>query len=453
METSQATTAVVLDSRYIKKDGTYPLKLRVVFSRSPRMYAITLKLSDGTVIDSLTPGDLDKAKGRKPEKDATFTFKNKDTYKVISQLISDKEKEAIEIIKKLDPFEFDKFRDTFLKKKQESEGEPENVFWQYDVTIKMLQKHNQLGTASNYDLSCKSLKAFIKFNNKTENEPKKLVFKYVTADFLQKYEDFMYAEMKKDDKITKSAKSPTTVSMYLRALRTLFNMAIYTKTIEPEVYPFRRSASDKNKYEIPTGHKVKKALSKEELKDLFNAKAKTPEQEKARDFWFFSYTCNGMNVKDICLLRNENIETESLNFYRAKTKTTNKDQRPVIALLTDFAKSVIEKYRNPDTNPKAFVFQILKLSDNEEAKRREIHAFTRFINQHIKLLAGSVGITTEISTYFARHSFATQAIQNGASFELVGDALSHSDIRSTKGYFAGFADNTKKALMEGLMKF
>lgn len=450
MKKYQATTSIVLDYRNKKKDESYPLKLRVVYDRSSRMYSILIKLHDGTLIDSLTPGDLDKVRERKPAKDATFSFKNKDTYKEILLELSEREEEARNIIKNLEPFEFDRFRDLFLKKKGETIGEPDNVFDQYTKAIKTLQANNQLGTASNYDLSCKSIKRFIK--NESGQEPEKLFFRNITVDFLNKYENFMYNDGRNDQE-GKSGKSPTTISMYLRALRTVFNISIDAKAIEPDIYPFRRNASDKKKYEIPTGHKVKKALSKEDLKKLFIAEAKTPEQEKARDFWFFSYNCNGMNAKDICLLRNENIEPDSLNFLRSKTRNTNKDQRPVIVLLTDFAKSILEKYRTPDKNPKAFVFPILHLGDDEQTKRKEIQAFTRFINQHIKILAGSVGITTEISTYFARHSFATQVIQNGGSYEFVGEALSHSDIRTTKGYFAGFADNTKKDLMEGLMKF
>ena len=473
METKQVTTAIVLDSRYTKKDGTHPIKLRIVFNRSSRMYAISIKLHDNTLIDSLTPDDINKVKGRDPkeapqkttsdkptsdepndlsERKLTFSFKKKDTYKEISQLLAAKEMEAITIIKKLDPFEFDKFRDAFTHKKEKFEGEPENIFWHYKRTVDELQNNNQLGTASNYDLSCKSLKRFIKKKNKTDKEPTKLLFKEVTVDFLTKYEEFMYNDGK-DEKNGKSGKSPTTVSMYLRALRTIFNTAIEEKTIESDLYPFRRSENDRKKYEIPIGSKVKKALSKEDLKKLFEATAKTSEQIKARDFWFFSYTCNGINIKDICLLRNENLRPESLSYFRAKTRRTKKNQKELIIILTDYAKGIIEKYRKPDTNPKAFVFPILNLADTELTKRKEIQAFTRFINQHIKTLAVSAGLSADISTYFARHSFSSQAIQNGASMEFVSEALGHSDIKTTQGYFSGFADTTKKNLMEGLMKF
>ena len=48
---------------------------------------------------------------------------------------------------------------------------------------------------------------------------------------------------------------------------------------------------------------------------------------------------------------------------------------------------------------------------------------------------------------------ATQAIRSGASMEFVGEALGHSNIKTTQGYFAGFQDDNKKDFMEKLMQF
>jgi hypothetical protein len=72
-------------------------------------------------------------------------------------------------------------------------------------------------------------------------------------------------------------KSLTTVSMYLRALRAVYNKAIEENEIEQEFYPF-----GKRKYQVPATKNTKKALSKEQLRILFNAKIESPEQEKAK---------------------------------------------------------------------------------------------------------------------------------------------------------------------------
>lgn len=439
METTRPSTGIALDTSHPKTNGTLPLKLRVTYERKPRYFAISIELRDGTRIDSLTPEDLASAKEASPKK----------KFKEISILLADKEKIANEILTELkDNFTFELFSERFTGIKKASD--PGNVFIGYAEAIKELEANNQIGTASSYDLSLKSLKAFLK--STTGREPSKLYFKEITVSWLRKYEVYMISDkttiLPNGDVKIKEGLTRTTVGIYLRPLRALFNTAIEAKEIERGIYPF-----GKKKYEIPKGQKVKKAFTKDQLKLLFHAIAQTPEQDKARDFWFFSYTCNGMNIKDICLIRNENMEKDSLNFLRAKTRNTNKDQHPVIVMLTDFAKAIIEKYRNPVSNPKAFVFSILSQTDSPQARQRKVQAFTRFINQHIKKLAVSVGITHDISTYFARHSFATLAIQGGASIEFVSEALSHSDIKTTKGYFAGFADMTKKDTLERLMNF
>lgn len=244
-------------------------------------------------------------------------------------------------------------------------------------------------------------------------------------------------------------RSRTTVSMYLRALRTVFNTAITDKEIDAEVYPF-----GKNKYQPPTVRNVKKALSQNHLKQLFDAKPNTPEQTKAKDFWFFSYACNGMNIKDIALLKYENIQEDKIIFYRAKTINTSKtDLKPVTVYLNDFSKAIIKKYGNENTNKKEYIFPIISDKESEIINHNKIKNFTKFINQYLKKLAISEGITSDISTYWARHSFATNSIRNGATMEFVMEALSHNNMKTTVGYFAGFEDKDKKEFMQKLINF
>ena len=139
-------------------------------------------------------------------------------------------------------------------------------------------------------------------------------------------------------------------------------------------------------------------------------------------------------------------------FYRAKTINTSKtDLKPVTVYLNDFTKSVIKKYGNEDN--KGYIFPIISDDDNAIEKHKKIKNFTKFVNQNLKKLAISAGLTGDISTYWARHSFATNAIRNGMSMEFVMEALSHSSMKTTVGYFAGFEDKDKKEFMKSIMKF
>jgi integrase/recombinase XerD len=414
----QVYISICLDSRRAKANGLYPVKLRA-FTSAPR-------------VQKMYPTKFEFTKDQFEK--IYETAKPRSEFKEIRQQIQSIEIFANKIASEIVPFSFEKFEKKLFRKP----GEGENVFYQYEQTISRLKENKQLGTASNYHLSQLSIKNFLNHSHKKDSN--KLFFKEITPQWLEKYENYML-EVKN--------LSRTTVSMYLRCLRTLFNSAISENEIEPDIYPF-----GKRKYQIPSVKNVKKSLSREDLKKLFEANTKNPEQEKAKDFWFFSYSCNGMNIKDIALLKWENINDEKLTFYRAKTINTSKsDLRPVTVYLTEFAKSIIKKYSNLVNQPKGYIFPILDQGHSEELKRAKIQNFTRFINQNIKKLAISEGITSDISTYWARHSFATNAIRNGASMEFVSEALNHSNMKTTQGYFAGFEENSKRDLMETLMTF
>jgi len=347
------------------------------------------------------------------------------------QVIEIKANEAAE---SLNHFSFEAFESLLYS----TDTKKKDVSYYYHIAIEQYRKNEQIGTASSYDLSLKSL---LKFNN-----DKELQFYEITPQWLKDYEKYMI-EVEDEDK-NKKKNSLTTVSMYVRALRTIFNNAISEKAINPDLYPF-----GKRKYNVPTPKGVKKALSKEQLKALFEGQPQTPEQEKAKAFWFFSYFCNGMNTKDIAQLQYKNISGDTLTFYRAKTAKTNSNQAPVTAYLNSFTLNIIEKYGNPDHSPDNYVFSIIEPTATPENKHNQISNFIRYINQHFIKYAKSLKINDKISTYWARHSFATNAIRNGASMEMISELLAHNNLKTTMGYFAGFESEMKKEFAKKLMEF
>ncbi len=338
------------------------------------------------------------------------------------------ENNAFNLAKKIVPFSFSTFERMYFNTQFKNKND---VGYYYEQAIKSYNQNNQIGTAENYTLSLKSL---LKFHGKNS-----LPLNYITPQWLEDYERNM---------IEVNKKSQTTVGFYLRPLRAVFNTAIADKSINPEQYPF-----GKRKYTIPAPKSIKKALSKDQLTLLFKCDPRNMEQNKARDLWFFSYSCNGMNFKDIATLKFQDLNGETLTFNRAKTKRTNKSQAPSIVYLNDFTKQVIIDYGNKNGKPHDYVFDFISTEDSPQEIKRKISNIVRFVNQHLKRLAKSIGIEEEVSTYWARHSFATAAIRQGASMEFVSEALRHSNLNTTKGYFAGFEDEKKKEINAKLMEF
>ena len=170
-------------------------------------------------------------------------------------------------------------------------------------------------------------------------------------------------------------------------------------------------------------------------------------------FFFFSYNCSGMNFKDIANLTYGQVDGNRLKFFRKKTENTTSEQTEISVYLTPFAHYVINKYGSPDKSSGMLIFDIIRKDMSAVDKQKAVKNFTRSVNQGLKKLAKKVGIDENISTYYARHSFSTNAIRSGASMELVSEQLGHSNLKTTQNYFSGFEDDSIEDLTKKLMTF
>lgn len=405
------SATLVLDERRSKKNGTFPVKLCIC-------HKPTRKAKYYSTIFSFTPTEFNSI---------WLTQKPRAIYHDIKDKMKALVEKAENDLEDLTPFSFEDYH----KKLYRSSNDSKNVFWHYEEKMREAKALDSIGTSDWYECSMNSLKGYL--THLKEKKTDRLSFEKVTPKWLEKYEFFMSHDRQVEDKFIR-ANSKTTIAMYLRALRSVFNAAIKAKDIDSDLYPF-----GKGKYELKEGGKVKKALINEDLRVLFTAIPATPDQQKAKDFWFFSYLSNGMNVKDIINLRYGQIEPKSFTFERIKTIRTKKKAVIIKVFLSEFTRYVIKEYGNVPTGKKdQLVFPII--SDQDSAAKRHIltKKFTRFINQHVKLLAMANGITGDISTYFARHSFATILDRKGVPTSFIKESLGHSSVKTTENYLAGF---------------
>lgn len=308
-------------------------------------------------------------------------------------------------------------------------GEIQNVVWHYEQKIIELKSQGRIGTADSYGYACR---AFVEYSGSP-----KLFFTQITPKWLEGFERWMESR----------GKSLTTVGIYVRTLRAIYNSAVSERIVTEEQYPF-----GKRRYTIPAGRKPKKALTAVQLKELYEIKLNSTEQEMARDFFFFSYAANGMNVSDIANLQYTDLFEDKFSFIRQKTRNTRKEmQVPIVVYLNPYMTHVIEKYGNsPGDSP--FVFRVLSKNMNPESRYRAVRNFNRFLNQHLKSICEIAGLPV-VSTYWARHSFATISVQRGASMEFMRESLGHSDVKTTQLYFGGFDDDVKRTFAQNIMKF
>ena len=106
----------------------------------------------------------------------------------------------------------------------------------FDKYIDELKFESRLGTASSYECAKNSISQF----------RSDLTFAEITPDFLKKYQKWML----------NNRRSISTVGIYLRSLRAVYNK----QKIDKSAYPF-----EKGKYVIPTSKNTKKALTLDEI--------------------------------------------------------------------------------------------------------------------------------------------------------------------------------------------
>lgn len=401
-----ATVNAFIDKYHPQKDGNCKVSIRVTYQRKKRYYPTSL---------SVKATDFERLMTAKRRSEAD---------KILHNEIHAFEGKAIQAVKDLgEVFTFSKFEDIYLNNREA----PESISFGFDKYVEELQNEKRIGTAVSYQVAKASIESY----------KKGLKFADISPALLRNYESWMLD----------AGKSKTTVGIYLRSLRTIFNRA----SIDKSLYPF---GEGKGKYSIPVGKNIKKALTLQEIAKIFHYTPipKTGEA-MAKDYWIFIYLCNGLNVKDLCLLKRKNITENVLKYERAKTKRSKKENDEIIVSLKNEAKEIIVKWGQPSISPESYVFPHLQKGMTAERERQVIQQLTKTINKYMKRIAKKLEINKEVTTYFARHSFATVLRNSGASMEFISEALGHSDMKTTKSYLAGFEQETIHKTTDALTAF
>ena len=414
MQIKKADAVIMHDKRRSKKNGLYPIKLRVTFGREQKYYP--------TKIDLLSE---DFARLNNPDlKDKSLTTQRKKELKDIKLQMDAIHVRASQIIQNLPEFSFFLFEKSMFSKTVKVK----DVYTLYSTVITSMNQNGNLGTASNYKCSRNSLMMF---------KPK-LEFKEVTVDFLKSYEKWLLEK----------GKSISTVGIYLRPLRAVLNIAIEDGFYSKEYYPF-----GKRRYQIPASKNTKKALTKEEVGKIYYFDSPLGSWwQKAKDVWLFSYFANGINMKDIAMLKYENIDGEFIRFVRAKTLNSNRtNQKQISIFLTDELIEIINRLKT--NNTAGYLFPVLNDGQNPNRQRSLITQFTKMVNTYIGKIAKEVNIEKHVTTYTARHSFATILKRGGLSIEMISESLGHQSLKTTLCYIDSFDNDTKKEIGKLLVQF
>ena len=403
------TISVICYKSKTLANGEHPLMLRIIQNRKTQYKSLNISVA-------AKHWDFDKnaPKPKCPHKDLINKIILKTKLEYQQKVL---EKKANE----------EEFTASSLIHEQENEIKAMTVDDFYKQLIKELKEKGQIGNSYAYLSSYDNLKNF--------NKGKKLnfTFSHIDVVFCKKFEDWMRRKGNKD----------TTISYQFRTLRATFNRAITAKVVSKEKNPFS---------EFKLSHlntkTMKRALSKSDILKIMDADChdKSELSQLAHDLFCFSYLCGGISLVDMANLTPENIIEGRLIYQRQKTHGSINLQ------LSDRALQIISKYS--DYQKKAnYFFPILhcKRHVTPMQKHNRVRKYCLHINHELKQLAKELNITANVTTYVARHSFATILKKSGVNIGIISQALGHQDIKTTQIYLSKFDNEQVDEAMKNLL--
>ncbi len=268
------------------------------------------------------------------------------------------------------------------------------------------------------------------------------------ADWLQtKREMIRVNQFGKQYKIERAGVSPQTVKDYLGDLRTLFTAAAdYYNGEEEETTIISHNPFKRVEIKVNT-QPDKRDLPVEDLAKIINCEIptgiRTRRMELARDIFLLSFYLIGMNTADLFGELAE-ISEGRITYKRQKTTTRRKDEAIMSVKIEPEAEPLIEKYADPK-GKRAFCFYQMYA---------DFKGFNAGVNKGLKQLAETLDIDRGLSTYYARHTWATMASEDCEYNEMdVARALNHvgedggdfgKRLKVTRGYIHRRWEKTDK---------
>ena len=151
----------------------------------------------------------------------------------------------------------------------------------------------------------------------------------------------------------------------------------------------------------------------------------------------------GINFVDMAYLKADNNVEGRLVYSRRKTK------KLIMIPLQPKAIELIKKYENPNS---PYLFPILnKIHKTEQQKANRIHKVISKINKHLKEIGKELDLPIGLTTYVARHSYATVLKRSGVNVALISETLGHSDLKTTQIYLDSFENSQIDEAMKNLL--
>ena len=275
--------------------------------------------------------------------------------------------------------------------------------------IDELKNANRVGSAIAYNTALN----FVLSNNNDQD----LYFQAINYEFLKKLEA---AHLAKGNSIN-------ALGVYMRTIRAIYNRAIKENIAKREWYPF-------NLYTIKKTKTAKRAIKKEDIRKIESFQpAEGSYFCDCRNMFLFSFYMIGLNFTDMAYLTPRNVVNGRLEYYRKKTR------KFYSVALSDKARDILNLYMK-GKKKNEFIFPIIK-RDTPFDQRNDIVNALKIHNKRLGKLAKELEIEGNITSYVARHSWASIGRMMNVPIDVISEALGHESVKTTQIYLESFEKN------------
>ena len=267
-------------------------------------------------------------------------------------------------------------------------------------------------------------------------KPTSMAMEAIDLDYLKGMELYLRKRGNKDNSIA------TRFAIF----KAIYNKAVKEGRIETKQNPF-------SLYQVGSlwAKTRKRAIDKEDIQRLIDLEITeghtTEYRQLAKDLFLFSYFTAGMNFGDMARLRYKDLIKGRIYYTRHKT------QKLLSFQLVPNALQIIGKYSRDNHTQEDYIFPILDRAEHKTAQQifNRIHKVLAKINRELKVLGEQIGLEVPLTTYVARHSFATVLKRSGVSVALISESLGHSSEKITQIYLDSFENSQIDAAMQHLL--
>lgn len=405
-------------------DGQYPVYLRVS-DRGRREYFSTGFLANEDQFEGKKIGRYKQGSGvpkftvLRKEVDGLRKYDNKEANNILATM----EKEVSDIIGQLEK----ERKDWTVNDVRERYTLKRSAKSLYSFAVsEVIGALKRDGKFRNAEITNDALRSLKEFDALFDGRP----FSEIDASYLERY---------KSHCLNKGNKA-NTVSVRLREIRRVFNIAIKKGVCSPGSYPFGKS-----RVAIPSNKTAKRFLPLDAIHKIASTDFDDPKTEIAKHLFLFQYLTRGMNWKDAANLRRGSIRevtlsngttAQVLTYKRSKTGKSFEIQ------ITAKIQAELEWFRHHTELFGDYLLPIFKCEPVASNRDEYLNKRRKMFNRRMKAIAQELELPesqTKVSAYWARHSFAMAMFNKGRSIEAIGQALGHADTKTTEIYLAGFS--------------